>query len=1158
MKRIFHNFKALLFTSSLMLSLYAQAATITVTNGNDTGAGSLRAAIASAAAGDVIDFSGVTTVTLTSAELIINKNLTINGGTGVNITRSGATEFRIFNVSGAATTVVFNKLSITNGKNASQSGGVENNGTLTLNDCIIANNESPQGSGLQNNGTLTMNRCFVHSNSNGVGCGLMIYGSMTTLNNCVFTNNRGDFAIDMSTAGTLNITNCTIAKNSGGIKVSNGSATVTLKNTIVAENTNTTDANIRNNVSASSDYNLIGTEGGNGGLTNGVNNNLVGESPLFANSTDPDGIDNIFGTADDGLMLVTCSPSLNAGNTANAPVGTDIVGNSRTFGANVDMGAYEVQAASTPIPTITLGTIPTTILAGTTTFSIPYTATGTPTTYSISGTGFTTIIDATLPNSPITVNLNASTSVNIDFTLTVKNAAGCTSSANTGKITMITPLTDACATANFIGIAPIAPTTTTAGVGGKGGIYTYTVPAGVTAIRLDARGAKGGSSPNHFNNTFVGGQGGRVQATYAVTPGDVLYILVGGKGGNGSIDNGVQVRTASGGGGATVVSKGPIGTGTLLLVAGGGGGAGHSGGGGSSNNNPGSGSGSIGAGGASFSANGGNSTVGDIGERDCGQGGQALNAGGNGGANACFRPETNGGGYGGGGAGNYSTPNNNAGGGGGGGYVGGNAGGTAGGNGGSSYNAPSASNVTINNHSDDNGSVKITIVGSISYTGSPFCKSLMATSAPTTTGYTGGIFSSTSGLTIDATTGVINPSTSTTGTYSVSYNVSGSNTCPVVATTTVTIIALPSAQASNTGPYSVGQTIQLSATGGLTYSWSGPNGFTSNIPNPLINNTLQSNEGVYTVIVSNGICTATATTNVVVIDPCVQIMQYSYVQAGNPYEALFDLTNGMNIAQNTNPTSILVRPICPSATIESVNMTISGPVNYTILQNIQPFSLFDNFGNNVYGQVLPAGTYTLTVTGYSQDNRNGGITYGPVTTTFTIVGNIPTISMPTFTGTSFCSGSGLRVNFSTTGTFSTSNQFQVLLSDANGNFNHAQVIGTSASAGNVSCTIPSQATGGVNYRLKVISTDPAASGNYNPTFVIIHPKDLNLVSPTDDMNTNIGTKQASQSITATNKVNSTANVIYQAGKSITFNAGFEAKAGSVFKAHIDGCGNITN
>ena len=56
--------------------------------------------------------------------------------------------------------------------------------------------------------------------------------------------------------------------------------------------------------------------------------------------------------------------------------------------------------------------------------------------------------------------------------------------------------------------------------------------------------------------------------------------------------------------------------------------------------------------------------------------------------------------------------------------------------------------------------------------------------------------------------------------------------------TNLEIKAKPNAQASNTGAYSVGQTIQLNATGGSNYSWSGPDGFTSNISNPTKSNAL--------------------------------------------------------------------------------------------------------------------------------------------------------------------------------------------------------------------------------------------------------------------------------------------------------------------------------
>src|SRR6516162_3749071 len=56
------------------------ATTITVTNGNDSGSGSLRQALADANDGDTINFApSVAAVTLTTAELAIDKSLTLSG-----------------------------------------------------------------------------------------------------------------------------------------------------------------------------------------------------------------------------------------------------------------------------------------------------------------------------------------------------------------------------------------------------------------------------------------------------------------------------------------------------------------------------------------------------------------------------------------------------------------------------------------------------------------------------------------------------------------------------------------------------------------------------------------------------------------------------------------------------------------------------------------------------------------------------------------------------------------------------------------------------------------------------------------------------------------------------------------------------------------------
>ena len=74
--------------------------------------------------------------------------------------------------------------------------------------------------------------------------------------------------------------------------------------------------------------------------------------------------------------------------------------------------------------------------------------------------------------------------------------------------------------------------------------------------------------------------------------------------------------------------------------------------------------------------------------------------------------------------------------------------------------------------------------------------------------------------------------------------------------------------ASSNSPISLGETISLisSSTDGLTYSWAGPNGFTSAIQNPTIINATLANGGIYTVTaLSADNCSVTATTTIEIL-----------------------------------------------------------------------------------------------------------------------------------------------------------------------------------------------------------------------------------------------------------------------------------------------------
>ena len=78
--------------------------------------------------------------------------------------------------------------------------------------------------------------------------------------------------------------------------------------------------------------------------------------------------------------------------------------------------------------------------------------------------------------------------------------------------------------------------------------------------------------------------------------------------------------------------------------------------------------------------------------------------------------------------------------------------------------------------------------------------------------------------------------------------------------------------AENTGPYCIGDVIQLEGPSipGATYFWTGPNNFTSYLEDPIIEDADLTNEGVYTLIVEDpmAICPSLpATTDVIVSTP---------------------------------------------------------------------------------------------------------------------------------------------------------------------------------------------------------------------------------------------------------------------------------------------------
>src|SRR5207253_9910718 len=114
--------------------------------------------------------------------------------------------------------------------------------------------------------------------------------------------------------------------------------------------------------------------------------------------------------------------------------------------------------------------------------------------------------------------------------------------------------------------------------------------------------------------------------------------------------------------------------------------------------------------------------------------------------------------------------------------------------------------------------------------------------------------------------------TSYIATASGSYTVTAtSNGCTSAqsAATVVTVNPIPSTpSAANGGPYCEGATISLSTAfvSGATYSWTGPNGFTSAQQNPTRPNATTADAGTYFVTIAVAGCTSAAGTTSVVVN----------------------------------------------------------------------------------------------------------------------------------------------------------------------------------------------------------------------------------------------------------------------------------------------------
>ena len=128
-----------------------ESATSTVTNTNDSGAGSLRQAVADANDGDTIDFNLTypATITLITGQLVVGNSVTISGPGANNLTVDGNANDRVFYIS-PGKTVTIDGLTVTNGHvaGANNGGAIYNDSAnLTITNSALSGNSAGGGGG---------------------------------------------------------------------------------------------------------------------------------------------------------------------------------------------------------------------------------------------------------------------------------------------------------------------------------------------------------------------------------------------------------------------------------------------------------------------------------------------------------------------------------------------------------------------------------------------------------------------------------------------------------------------------------------------------------------------------------------------------------------------------------------------------------------------------------------------------------------------------------------------------------------------------------------------------------------------------------------------------------------------------------------------------
>ncbi|MBS1594807.1 MAG: T9SS type A sorting domain-containing protein [Bacteroidetes bacterium] len=293
---------------------------------------------------------------------------------------------------------------------------------------------------------------------------------------------------------------------------------------------------------------------------------------------------------------------------------------------------------------------------------------------------------------------------------------------------------------------------------------------------------------------------------------------------------------------------------------------------------------------------------------------------------------------------------------------------------------------------------------------------------------------------------------SSTGTYTVTSTL---GSCTATASQSITVNPNPTLSISGTTPGCTSVTLTASGTG-TGYAWSAGGGSSASAT--------YSGSGTYTVTSTLGTCTATAS-------QAINVNTSTTTIAPTP-------TQNITAGVNGNTLTVTEGTSAPTSRQWYYSTASGGPYGNTI-SGATSTTYTPNFGSAGTYYVVCQTTYGAPCSNTVTSNEvQINVTNNSITT-----GTVP--------GSPFCQGvSGISVPFtySASSAFPTAT-FTAQLSDAAGSFASPTALQSIVSDGSgsqsISVTIPSGASAGTAYRIRVVSNTPAVSGSDNGTDLTI-------------------------------------------------------------------------